>query len=75
MDDLLPTERVAREVRAELARQQISGSGLAKTIGRSQSFVQRRLKGEAPFNVEELDAIAKILGVPLSQFWPHDLAS
>lgn len=69
------TDEVAGHVRAELARQRISGSGLAKALGWPPGGLQRRLTGKVPFTIDELDAIAKLLGVPLSQFWPNDLAS
>jgi transcriptional regulator with XRE-family HTH domain len=57
---------VASEVRAELGRQRISGSALAKSLGMSQAGISRRLRGEVPFDVDELSAIAALLNVPLS---------
>lgn len=69
------SREVASHVRAELARQQISGSGLAKALGKPQSNLQRRLIGKIPFTFDELDAIARLIGVPLSDFWPLDRAS
>lgn len=60
--------RVAREVRAELARQKITGAELARALRMPQTTVARRLAGTYDFSVPELQAIATHLGVPLSQF-------
>jgi len=65
---------IAREVRAELGRQQISTAALGRKLGRSQSYWSRRLNGTVNFNISELQAIAKLLGIPLSQLLP-ELAS
>lgn len=62
-----PHERVAAEVRAELARQQMSQSELAKRLGVAQQTVSRRMTGEVPFDIAELATIAELLGVPMSQ--------
>jgi transcriptional regulator with XRE-family HTH domain len=60
------TQRVAANVRAEAARQQRSGVNLAKALGWSQAATSRRLSGHVPFDVNELEAIASLLAVPLS---------
>lgn len=54
---------MAEEIRALMARRRISGVGLAARINRSQSYVSRRLTGEVPFDVDDLEAIAVALGV------------
>lgn len=64
--------RVAEEIRAAMARRRISQSALAGAIGRSQSGVSRRLKGETPFDVNELVAIARVLDVPVAQLLPAE---
>jgi len=61
---------VAREVRAELGRQRISAAALGRKLGKSQSYWSRRINGAIPFNVDELRAIAQLLGVPLHQLIP-----
>ncbi len=63
-----PHRRVAAEVRAELARQQISQSELAKRLGVAQQTVSRRITGDIPFDIAELSKIAEILGVPFANF-------
>lgn len=65
---------VAREVRAELGRQSISGAALGRHLGLSQPAIYRRLHAEVPFDVDQVQAIAQLFGVPLSQFLP-ELAS
>lgn len=69
------TAAVAAEVRAELGRQNVSGTGLARMMGVSQALVSRRLTGEVPFDVAELSRIAEILGVPVSTFMPAERAA
>lgn len=44
----------------------VSQTRLAEGLGMSQSSVSRRLTGEAPFDVNELGAIADILGVTVA---------
>ncbi len=60
--------RVAREVRAEMARQGVTQESLAARIGWSQRSVSRRLTGLVPLDVVELATVADALGVPAAQF-------
>ena len=64
----LTAERVAAEVRAEMARQHASQTALATILNTSQAAVSRRLRGQVPFDVTELETIAGHFGVPVSQF-------
>lgn len=57
--------RVAGEVRALLARRQLSGKQLAARLGISQFSVSRRLRGQVPFSIDELAVAAEFLGVEL----------
>jgi transcriptional regulator with XRE-family HTH domain len=61
-------DRVAEEVRATLGRRRMSGAELARQLGRSQTFVQKRLDGRQAFDVDDIEAVARILGVD-----PHQL--
>jgi transcriptional regulator with XRE-family HTH domain len=56
-------EVVAEEIRALLGRRRMSGGALAAAIGKSEMYVSRRLRGETPFDIDDLDAIATALGV------------
>lgn len=61
------SQHIAAEVRATLARNQISGKQLAAHLGISQFAVSRRLRGETPFSVDELSATADFLAVSLEE--------
>jgi transcriptional regulator with XRE-family HTH domain len=64
---LSPTsQRVAANVRAEMARKGCSQSALAEKIGRDQHFISRRVLGKVEFTVDELTHVSAALGVPLS---------
>lgn len=61
-------ERTAEEIRALLGRRRMSASALARELKVSQTYVWRRLSGETAFDLDDLDAIARILRVD-----PRDL--
>lgn len=62
------SERVAGEVRAEMARQRRTQGDIAAALGWSQQFLSRRLTGDQPFALDEIEALASELGVPITQF-------
>lgn len=62
-------QQVAEEVRALMARRRISGVQLAKQIGRSQAYIWRRLSGETPFDVDDLQALAAVLDVSVTDLF------
>lgn len=71
-DGQLPAhEIVAAEVRAELARQRISGRQAARRLGWTQQALSRRLTGDIPFNVAELAELAGLLGIEVTAFFPQ----
>lgn len=61
------TAQVAANVRAELARRGLSQVDIATTLGVSQAAVSRRLSGSVPLDVNEVAAIADLLGITPSQ--------
>jgi transcriptional regulator with XRE-family HTH domain len=65
------THRVAAEIRAELARQQMTQRELARRIGIDQAIVSKRLTGgpARSWTLDELDSIAVALGVPAAWFF------
>lgn len=65
-------QKTAAEVRAEMARQRISQSALAEQLGRTQQYVSRRIVGEVPFDVADLEKIAEFFGVPVSRLVPDN---
>ncbi|SKY32030.1 Uncharacterised protein [Mycobacteroides abscessus subsp. bolletii] len=58
-------ERVAANVRAELARAGENQSSLAPKVGLSQQALSRRLSARVSFTVAELSRVATQLGVPI----------
>lgn len=68
-------ERTAGAVRAELARRKISGRELAIGLGWSVGMTSRRLRGECPFDIDQLAAVADFLGVAVAELVPEDVAA
>jgi transcriptional regulator with XRE-family HTH domain len=62
-------EAIAGEVRAELARQKLSGVRVARQLGWTQNYISRRLSGTVPFDVADLQAIADLLEVSVTEFF------
>lgn len=56
-------DQVAEEVRVWLARRKMSGAELARRLGRSQTFIAKRLDGRQAFDVDDLEQVGHILGV------------
>lgn len=61
-------DSVAAEVRAEMARQRRGQVEVATELGWSQAFLSRRLTGGVAFSTDEIEHVARVLGVPLTQF-------
>lgn len=57
------TRHVAGNVKAELARRDLSGADLIPVLGISRNAVYARLRGERSFEVNELAHIANFIGV------------
>lgn len=57
---------IAREIRAELGRQNLTYAALATATGINPSTLSRRLQGNKPFLLEELQSIAEFLKIKLS---------
>jgi len=69
------TQRVAAEVRAEVARQNVTQLELARILEIAQPSVSRRLNGKFPFDTDELDKLASAFGVPVDRFLSVPLAA
>jgi transcriptional regulator with XRE-family HTH domain len=64
-----PSQLIAREIRAELGRKQLTARRFAMRLGVSYMWVTRRLNsGEVPLTFEDVDRIATALEVPPAQF-------
>lgn len=57
------TQAVAAELRAEKGRRRVSQQTLADAIGRAQSYVSKRLSGEASLTVDEFVTLCLALDV------------
>lgn len=55
---------LAREIRAECARQQISGRELSRRSGVPERTVARYLRGETSMSLDDIEAFAAALGMP-----------
>jgi len=54
-----------------MARRRVSGVTLASQIGRSQSYVSRRLVGDVAFDLDDIERIAGVLGVEPTDLLPR----
>ena len=61
---------VAEEIRVLCARKGVSGSALARAIGRTQSYMSRRLTGEVAFDLDDIQDIAGFFGVDPAALYP-----
>lgn len=52
-----------------MARQRRTLTSLAAEIGMSESTLGRKLRGEYPFDVSELDRVTAALGIKASELW------
>lgn len=60
---------VAANVRAELARERWSGRRAASALGMSPMYINRRLSGDTPMDVNDLAMFSRLLGVPVGVFF------
>lgn len=56
---------VSEEMRLALTRHRMSGAQLAARIGRSQSYMSKRLRGESSFTANDVAAACEVLGEDL----------
>lgn len=60
------SQRVAANVRAEMARRQKLQRELAEALGISNNQASLRLAGRTPFRLDELERVAELLDLPVS---------
>lgn len=65
------TRHVAEEVRVLLARRRMSAAALARKLGVSQTYIWRRLEGQTAFDLTDLERIAEILDVEVTELLPR----
>lgn len=64
-------DHVAANVRAELGRADRTQDDLARELGWTPAFLNRRMKGHVDFTREEAQQIAAALEVPLNVIIPQ----
>lgn len=62
-----PSQLIAQNVRAEAARRRISQRVLAQKMGLRQQSLSQRLLGRVSFRAEELETLARVFDVPVSE--------
>jgi transcriptional regulator with XRE-family HTH domain len=67
MSNVTAVQRIAATVRAEAARRNITQAQIGERLGFSQTFVSRRLLGRVEFSISELEALADMFDMPLSE--------
>lgn len=56
---------VSEEIRSAMARRRVSGAELARSSGRSQSYLSKRLRDEVAFTANDVEDICAVLGEDL----------
>lgn len=56
---------ISGEIRASMARKRVSGAQLATGVGRSQSYISKRLRGDAAFSANDVEDICRVLNEDL----------
>lgn len=57
------SNRVTGAIKAELARRSVDGVALTAPLGLNRNSVYARLRGERPFNTDEVAQTAEFLGM------------
>lgn len=60
-------EQIAENVRAALARRRLEQTAVAAHLGMSRGALGDRVRGVTHFRVDELQAIAALVDVPLTE--------
>ncbi|MBF0807111.1 hypothetical protein E4U03_00535 [Rothia nasimurium] len=60
---------VARNVKAEAARYDLSNEDLEKILGKSKTALHARLVGDVEFRTSELSALANAMGIDVIDFF------
>jgi len=75
MDDMAnTTERIADKVRGIAAEKRSSQQNTADILGISRTSVVERMNGRIPFTATEILLLATAWQVPVSRFFPREIA-
>ena len=62
------TDQAARALRFNMARENRRAAELATLLKCSRSSAQRRMAGETPLSIEDMDRVCKWLGINIEDF-------
>lgn len=68
------SDHIAGEIRAGMARKQITAAELAAAVGMSTATFQRRMQDARRFNVDELTAISQHIDLAFASLFPGEVA-
>ncbi|AZT99050.1 helix-turn-helix domain-containing protein [Brevibacterium aurantiacum] len=68
-------ERIGLEVRAWMVRKQLKQADVAQLLGFAQKNVSNRLRGQIPFRIDELLAIANYMDITLAQLLGNEIVN
>ena len=63
------SELVAENVRALMARTKAKQADLANALGMTQGAVSKKVNGDRPFTLDEIDHVARLFGVPVGSLF------
>ena len=65
----LANDKFAAEMRAQIARKQLSSKELAANLGMSYATLNRLLSGKQNWSLDQATRAALLIGLNLSEFW------
>lgn len=68
-------ESIGLEVRAWMVRKQLKQADIAQLLGFAQKNVSNRLRGQIPFRIDELLAIASYMDITLAQLLGNEIVN
>lgn len=69
------SQEVAANIRAALGRNSMTKVDLARRMGATEMWVNRRLNDRTPITVDDLASFAAALGIPANELMPAEAAS
>src|SRR5258705_13753967 len=66
------SEQVAEEIRVMMLRRRMTGARLAKELNVSAAWISYRLTGQQAIDLNDLERIARVLGVRIVDLLPGD---
>ena len=68
-------EAVAEEIRALMGRKRVRNVEIARGMEVSEPYISRRLSGEVALDLNDLEHIARILDVQVTDLFPAQVAA